>query len=277
MEKFTVFVCVLLAALSVGIGACASDEGVPVVLTVNGRELRARLDGSRPARSLAEQLPLTVTLNDSGNDFCGGSLDIEYGADDVRSGYKNGELAFWTPAGNFVIFVGGEENSSGTGDLVRLGEILEPQEVLDSLEGRLNVTIRLAGEAKEAENLNIRITAGGRTLTAALEDNSASRAFAAMMPLTLKMEDLYGRELCHRFGAGALPTEALRSDGYEVGDIAYWPPRGSLVILYAQNGERFERQHLGRVDGGIETLSALGDAEVRFELIETKMSKTDKI
>lgn len=129
------------------------------------------------------------------------------------------------------------------------------------------VLVRCA-EAPAAESMKIRITAEGAELTATLEDNAASRAFAAMMPLTLKMEDLYGRELCHRLGAGTLPTDGLRSDGYEIGDIAYWPPRGSLVLLYAQNGERFERQHLGRIDGGIERLAALGDTEVRFELVK---------
>ena len=59
----------------------------------------------------------------------------------------------------------------------------------------------------------------------------------------------------------------LAKDGYEVGDIAYWPPRGSLVILYAQNGERFERVHLGHIDGGAEIFRSMGDADVTFELL----------
>lgn len=111
----------------------------------------------------------------------------------------------------------------------------------------------------------VKITAGGTVLYAEFEDNAASRAFVSRFPLSIEMTDLYGRELCHRFGAGALPTEELRSDNYEIGDIAYWPPRGSLVILYAQNGERFSRQHLGRVVSGVETLRTIGDAKMRFE------------
>ena len=88
------------------------------------------------------------------------------------------------------------------------------------------------------------------------------------MPLTLSMRDLYGRELCRRLGAGALPVSALRSDSYAVGDIAYWPPMGSLVILYAQNGEHFERQHLGRVLGDLDGLAASGDTDVIFSAAE---------
>ena len=68
--------------------------------------------------------------------------------------------------------------------------------------------------------------------------------------------------------AGALPDGETRSDGYAVGDIAYWPPRGSLVILYAQNGERFERVHLGHIDGGAEIFRSMGDADVTFELLQ---------
>ena len=117
-------------------------------------------------------------------------------------------------------------------------------------------------------NMKIKITVGDAVLYATLEDNAAARAWAAQMPMTLPMKDLYSREMCYRYGSGALPTDELRSDGYEVGDIAYWPPRGSLVILYAQNGEHFERQQIGHIDSGIEVFQSGGDADVTFERVE---------
>ncbi len=85
--------------------------------------------------------------------------------------------------------------------------------------------------------------------------------------MTLPMSDLYGREMCYCYGAGALPTDNLRSDGYEIGDIAYWPSRGSLVILYAQNGEQFERRHLGYIDSGVEVFESTGYIDVIFEVV----------
>lgn len=121
-----------------------TDTQTPITLTVGDTVLEAYLNGSAPAQSLIAQLPLTVTLNDSDNDFCGGNLDINYAQEDVQMGYRNGDLAFWTPANNFVIFVSDEENSSGTGNLVILGHITSPQEMLDALEGRIDVTIALA-------------------------------------------------------------------------------------------------------------------------------------
>ena len=120
-------------------------KSVPIRLTVNGRELKARLYDTSPARSLRQQLPKTVELNDSDNDFCGDTLDIEYQERDVQSGYKNGDLAYWPPAKNFVIFVHGEEKSASTDNLVILGHIDEPQSVLDSLHGNLIVKMEEAG------------------------------------------------------------------------------------------------------------------------------------
>ncbi len=255
----------------------SAGEQTPITLTIGDKVLNAYLNDSVPAKSLIAQLPITVTLNDSDNDFCGGNLDIDYSDSNVTSGYHNGDLAFWTPANNFVFFVDDEENSANTGNLVILGKITESQEVMDALEGRIDVTIALAQNDPESSqdetnmeetDVKIKITVGDTELTATLENNATTRALIDQMPMTLPMMDLYGREMCYRYGAYALPTDHLRSDSYEIGDIAYWAPGGSLVILYAQNGERFERQHLGRIDSGVELFETTGDANVSFELVK---------
>lgn len=274
------------------------EDTTLITLTIGDTVLHGYLNDSMPAQSLISQLPLTVTLNDSDNDFCGGSLDIEYTESDVQSGYKNGDLAFWTPANNFVIFVDDEENSADTGNLVILGKITELQEVLDALEGTIDVTIANVVQTDSVENntvaeetnvneitetdrienptitsetevaeVRVKITVGETELIAVMEDNATTQAIIEQMPMTLSMMDLYGREMCYRYGAYALPTDNLRSDGYEVGDIAYWAPGGSLVILYKQNGEQFERQQLGHIDSGVEIFESTGDVDVTFELV----------
>ncbi len=116
-------------------------------------------------------------------------------------------------------------------------------------------------------NSKIKITVNGQTLIATLENNAAAKALLAKMPLTLPMQNLYDREMAYRFGANYLPTENLRSDNYQIGDIVYWPPRGSLVILYAQNGEQFTRQHLGHIDSGTEIFQNVGNTNVTWELL----------
>ena len=118
------------------------------------------------------------------------------------------------------------------------------------------------------KGVKIRITAGDKEMIATLEDNAATRALVKRLPMTLPMQNLYSREMCYRYGAGSLPTENLRSDRYEVGDIVYWPPKGSFVILYAQNGEEFERQQIGHIDRGVEIFNQSGDANVTCELVK---------
>lgn len=259
-----------------------SGEQTPITLTIGETVLDAYLNDSDPARSLIAQLPLTVSLNDSGNDFCGDHIDIEYSESDVTSGYQNGDLVFWPTANNFVIFVDGEEDSANTGNLVKLGRVTSPQEMLDVLEGQIDVTAALKEEAAEntevassaadesegVESMQIKITVGDTEFFATLEDNATTRAWMEEMPMTLSMSDLYDREMCYRYGNGTFPTDSLRSDGYEVGDLAYWPPMGSLVILYEQNGEQFERQYLGHIDSGVEVFANTGDVDVTFEIVE---------
>ena len=76
------------------------------------------------------------------------------------------------------------------------------------------------------------------------------------------MLDLYGREMCYRF-ADELPYEDASTKGYEVGDIVYWPPRHSFVIMYAQDGEEFGYQRLGHIDADTAAeLFGNGDTEV---------------
>lgn len=113
----------------------------------------------------------------------------------------------------------------------------------------------------------MRITVNGHTLYATLEDNATTRAIAERLPMTLPMMDLYGREMCYRF-PDALPTDNARTRGYEVGEIVYYPPMHSFVIMYRQNGEHFQMQSIGRIDSGVELFDGIGDVEVRFESAE---------
>lgn len=113
-------------------------------------------------------------------------------------------------------------------------------------------------------------------LTVAREENitRASEVLHITQPtLSRQMKQLeqeLGTELFVR-GRNFALTEAgmLRSDNYEVGDIAYWPPRHSFVILYKQNGERFERQHLGRIiNGDLSVFESGGEMQVSFSKAE---------
>lgn len=97
----------------------------------------------------------------------------------------------------------------------------------------------------EGDTMNI--TVNGVNLTATLEDNVAADALASRLPFEVPMDNLYSREMCYHL-QNELPTDSVANQGYEVGDIVYWPPRRSLVILYKQNGEHFSYQKLGHIN-----------------------------
>lgn len=316
LSIFIVFVLAIIATVS--FVACnpdtenpngngANDEGnsVPdntpytnITLTINDDiVVNGYLNDSAPALSLRAQLPLTVRLNDSDNDFCGGNIDVEYSSSDVQNGYKNGDLAFWTPANNFVIFVDDEESSANTGNIVVLGRITDDLSVFDSINGSINVVVALAEqtpdvpeepetpvvpenpdpeqpgteepetpEPDEQGEYQMRIIVGDTVLIAQMYDNSTAAAIQNMLPMELNMLDLYGREMCYRF-ADSLPTDNAQTTGYEVGEIVYYPPMHSFVIMYKQNGERFQMQKLGKIIGDVSIFDGIGNISVRFELV----------
>lgn len=123
-----------------------------------------------------------------------------------------------------------------------------------------------------AEKHAVEITVDGndekRKLIAHFEENQATQKLLNRMPFTIEMDNLYAREMCHRYGRGALPAKQSRDMGYRVGDISYWPPMGSLVILYKQNGEVFEQQPIGHIEDDISFFAQMKDARVTFRSIE---------
>lgn len=123
--------------------------------------------------------------------------------------------------------------------------------------------------AAESTGLQMKITVNGQELTATLEDNATARAIAEQLPLTLPMLDLYGREMCYRF-ENAFPANEVNDTSFEVGDIIYWPPRHSFVILYHQDGERFEMQKIGHINADaavVESMFGHGNVDVTFEMM----------
>ena len=112
-------------------------------------------------------------------------------------------------------------------------------------------------------DMKIIVAIAGKNFYATLEENPASRALYDHLPLTFKMRNIYGWQMACGLPY-TLPTGRLSANNYKVGDIIYWPPRHNLAILYKQNGQRFQRQHLGHIDAGAEEFASMGDVEVTF-------------
>ena len=118
--------------------------------------------------------------------------------------------------------------------------------------------------------MKIKITTGSHALMATLDDNATARDFASLLPLSLTMNDLFGRQKY-----AGLPRR-LKSDGprsyqYEVGEIAYWPPSHDLAIYYHQDGEVIPKPgilRIGMLDNGADAFHVPGPVRVTIEAAE---------
>ncbi|GLC80718.1 cyclophilin-like fold protein [Lacrimispora brassicae] len=159
-------------------------------------------------------------------------------------------------------------SSSGSGSPAPLDTSVSSEEPapVDSSETTQSDTQPQESSPESAE-IKLKITVGEQELTATLDNNTTTQALLEKLPMTVPMQDLYNREMCYRF-PDELPTSDVQNTGYEVGDIIYWPPGRSFVIMYAQNGEQFSRQKIGRVDSGVEIFAETGDTDVTFAMLE---------
>jgi hypothetical protein len=122
----------------------------------------------------------------------------------------------------------------------------------------------------QEDAMRIQLAVGDQRATATLEDNAAARDLAAMLPLTVAMTDLFGREK-----PGPLPR-ALAGDvepvsTYRVGQLAYWPPDHNVFVVYDGDGLTVPSPGLvllGTVDTGLDVIASAGDD---FELTLTAL------
>lgn len=115
--------------------------------------------------------------------------------------------------------------------------------------------------------MKIKITIGKKTLTATLATNPTAKDFASVLPLTVNMNDLFGRE---KYGdlPKALSKNSPSKKTYEVGEIAYWSPAQQFAIYYHQDGESIPSPGIipiGKIDAGSEAFNVPGSMKVSIE------------
>lgn len=131
----------------------------------------------------------------------------------------------------------------------------------------LGIVSTQAAEQKDDSMRQIKIMVNGKILTAHFYDNITSNNLIEKMPFEIEMTNLYSRELCYRYKE-ELPTDNINYTDYQTGEIIYWPPMHSLVIMYKQNGEKFNMQKIGIIEDDIVFLENLSKTKVSFETIK---------
>ncbi|MFE6867701.1 cyclophilin-like fold protein [Kitasatospora sp. NPDC057692] len=86
--------------------------------------------------------------------------------------------------------------------------------------------------ADRSTPMNIRATFDGTPVEAVLNDSPAARDLAALLPLTVDLEDFHGTERIgyppRRLTTAAAPVPAAA----KAGDLAYYAPWGNLALFH---------------------------------------------
>src|SRR5882724_8497193 len=136
----------------------------------------------------------------------------------------------------------------------------------------LALVLNSAAYAEQVKAMKIKVTVGDSDLTATLVDSETTRDFVSMLPLTLTMNDLFGRE---KFGhlPRAISEGGKRTRTYEVGDVIYWSPGPDVAMFYRQDGQSIPSPGIivmGKIDSGVEALNVAGSMKVTIERVDNQ-------
>lgn len=126
----------------------------------------------------------------------------------------------------------------------------------------------VAPTTQGTNKMRINLKFESKTLTATLHDTPSARDFASMLPLTLTLEDYNETEKISDLPKKLTKEGAPAGIDASVGDIAYYAPWGNLAIFYKDFGYSNGLVLLGKLDGGVETLSIAGPLKVTIELVK---------
>ncbi len=116
---------------------------------------------------------------------------------------------------------------------------------------------------------SINIIVGGQTFTATLADSETGEAFAALLPMTVTMNELNGNEKYH-YLSSSLPTAAYQPGTIHAGDLMLYG-NNCVVLFYETFNTSYSYTPIGSIDNpsGLAAALGSGNVSVRFENEQT--------
>ena len=111
----------------------------------------------------------------------------------------------------------------------------------------------------------INIIIGSKTFTATLADTETGEAFAALLPLSVTMNELNGNEKYH-YLSSSLPTAAYQPGTIQAGDLMLYG-NNCVVLFYETFNTSYSYTRIGAIDNpsGLAEALGVGNVSVRFE------------
>src|SRR6266567_6876776 len=130
------------------------------------------------------------------------------------------------------------------------------------------VAVDASKASERTTNMKIRMSIADKVVIATVADNATARDFVSVLPLSVPMKDLFGRE---KYGdlPKALSENGPKKSRYEVGDIAYWSPDNQFAVYYHQDGKSIPSPGIipiARIDNGVEAFDVPDPLKVTIEL-----------
>lgn len=110
----------------------------------------------------------------------------------------------------------------------------------------------------------LKITIGTYTFKATLLENDTTKAFKAMLPLSLAMSELNGNEKYFHF-SNDLPTHPSKVETIHAGDVMLWGSN-SFVLFYQTFSTSYAYTRLGHIEDTTYLQHALGKGNVMVRL-----------
>ena len=124
-------------------GAASAAEGQRIRIRMGDQTVTATLNDSEAARDLVAMLPVSIQMRDHLRREKTGRIPKPLSERTQGSPtYEKGDLGYWRPGGNFVIFYRHDGLTIPSPGIVLLGKLDAGAEVFD-LPGSVNVTVEL--------------------------------------------------------------------------------------------------------------------------------------